>query len=93
MLALLYYWNDFGAELALGAWVYALEGVVLELVLFRKFLAAALAGNTSVLAVIKLMRAKDHLLIGLVIGTSLVFAFESDLIHELPSEAAHWAQH
>jgi hypothetical protein len=93
MLALLYYRNDLGAELALGAWVYALEGVVLEFALLCKFLAAALAGNTPVLAVNKLMRAKNHLLICLVIGTSIVFALESDLIHELPSEAAHRAQH
>jgi hypothetical protein len=52
MLAFLYYWNDLGAELALGAWVFAFEGVMLEFFLLLKLLAAAFTGNFNVLAVI-----------------------------------------
>jgi hypothetical protein len=52
MLAFLYYRNDLRAELALGAWVFAFEGVMLEFVLLLKLLAAAFTGDFDVLAVI-----------------------------------------
>jgi hypothetical protein len=52
MLAFLYNWYDLGAELALGAWVFAFEGVMLEFFLLLKLLTTAFTGNFNVLAVI-----------------------------------------
>lgn len=52
MLAFLYYRNDLGAELALGAWVFAFEGVMLQFFLLLKLLAAAFTSDFDVLAVI-----------------------------------------
>lgn len=52
MLAFLYYRYYMGAELALGAGVFAFERVMLEFFLLLKLLATALAGNFNILAVI-----------------------------------------